>query len=1273
MGCMSASANPSEPPRPRRRWAVWAASALGLVVLLPVVALGLALLWANTQGGRDSLARLAAAQVPGLTLDGLEGPLPGRLGLARLTMADDQGVWLEVEQVSFRLDLRALLRGTLRVEALEAARLTLHRLPASTPDPEPSPPGPLLPEWPHLPLAVQLDRLQIAEIRVGEAVIGQALALRAEGRARLDPTGLTALLDVASVDAGTTLTLDASLRPGAGRLNARLLLRDQVGGPVGRLLGLPDRAVSVDLTLDGPAEGAALRLDASAGADVAVQLAGTLRAPNLTRLAAEITGRIEAAPLLPAPFAAPFEVVLTAARQPDGGIDLDALRVTHPSAQLTARGRVSPAGALNLAITATLPDSETLAPLLPNWLGWQGVAATAQITGTRDAPHLALDVAPRGLRSDIAPLAALLGATPRLELRATTPDRIERLSLIGAGLQAELRGAVGEVLDVNFTAEASLAEGDVTGALRLAGRATGPRQDPSLSLTAESPRLAGAGQVLEGLRLAAEIATPLSAPRVSVQAGGRLQGLPLNLDVAGGPEDEGWLRLSRAALRFGPAEARAEGRLHPQRRLFEGPLTLDAPDLAPFSALARQPIAGALTLRATGTAPEGIQRGEAVLEVPRLTLPQASVAGLRVTASGDQRLLEMTLRGRIDQLETDFAARLSEAPAGARRLEITRLVATGAGETMRLAAPARLTLGADGGLEVAPLTLNLGRGATLRAEGKFGPERADLRLTLPPVALAGLASLVPDANPSGTLGAEFRITGAAAAPELALTIRGSQLRGGNLRGAPPAELRAEARRDAAGLITARGELTMGAAARLLATLRLPNGPAGPIEGTLDGNADIAVLTTPLLAAGANRLGGRVALALRVNGTVEAPQFGGEARLTGGSYRNPLLGTATTDVAGTLRAEGERLRLDLTGRSGAGRVAVAGTLAPLAAGFPIDLLLTAEGAQPVSMDLLRATLDAELRLAGGLASGATLSGPIRLRRADIRVPERLPPTVRSLGRVTERGTPPGRPARPPPPAIAAAAPLANAPITLAISFAAPRNVFVRGRGLDVEMGGNLEVAGTVAAPEITGELAMRRGDLQVLARRLAFERGRLAFDGGLMPDLDFRATSVSGDTTVAVEVTGPPTSPTIAFTSVPELPQDEVLARLLFDRPAGQLSPIEAAQIAQAIAGATGIGNGTVAGVLERVRETFALDRLSVGGGESASSRTDPDGRRGASLEAGRYVAEGVYVGVRQGTETGSTRVGVRVELTPRIRLEVETGDRKAGERVGVAMEWQWGR
>jgi translocation and assembly module TamB len=1285
---MSVSASPSEgvsPPPPRRwrgRWLRGFGTALLLAVMLPLLALGAALLWANTESGRGAITRLAMATVPGLVLEGLEGPLPGRLGLARLAMADAEGVWLEVEQARLTWDVRRLLTGTLRIEQISAARLALHRLPnpEAAPPPADAPPEPLLPELPHAPLPVLLDRLSIGEVALGAPLLGEALALRVEGRGRLDPWGVTLGLEAATLEGGSSLAIEASLRPGAGRLGASIALHDRAGGPLARLIGLPDRAPRLDLALEGPPEGAAFTLLADAGAGLSAKLAGTLRAPDLTRLSAEFTGRIEAGAVLPAPFDTPFEVEVEATRMPDGVLDLPRLRLTGAAGEVVARGLVGRDQQAAITITATLPDSTILAPLLPaEAAGWSSLAANARITGSTAAPRIALTVAPEGFRSPIAPLAALLGPAPRLTLRAAAPDRIEALNLTAAALRLDLAGQAGAALDLAFTADLAAEDGvvpGVAGALRLAGSARGPRDNPHLALTAESARLEGFAQVLQDFRLALDLAEPRTAPRLEASAQGRFQGLPLSLQVTGAPEEEGWLRLAAARAGFGPARLEAAGRLHPARQLFDGTLTLEAPDLAPFAPLLGQPIEGALRLQAR-LAPQGTtQHGEAVLEVPRLLAAGTAARGLRASAAGHPGALDVTLTGRIEEVETEFRGKLSAAPQGAQVLEIATLRATGFGESLRLAAPARISRAADGGITLAPLSLALGRGATLRAEGKFGPERADLRLTLPPFPVAGLASLMPEVNPSGSLGAEIRVTGPVGAPEVAATLRGSQLRGGP-RNLPPAELRAEARRAGDGAISGRADLTMGAAARLAATLRLPRGPDGPAEGSLDGNAELAALTGPLLAAGADRVAGRLALALRLSGSLRDPTFGGEARLSGGAWRNALYGVAITEAAGTLRAEGPRLRADLTARSATGRLTLAGTVAPLAPGLPVELQFTAQDASLISLDMLRETLDADLRLAGGLGSGATLSGLVRLRRAEIRIPDRLPASVRSLDPVIERGRPPGAPPQPPRVAARPAAHGGGPPITLAVQLEAPRNVFVRGRGLDAELGGTLAVAGPIAAPEITGELALRRGDVQVLARRLAFDRGRLLFDGALLPSLDFRATSQTGGTTVAVEVTGTPSAPVIAFSSTPELPQDEVLARLLFDRPTGELSPFEIAQIAQALAGSAGLpvlpGGGT-AGIVERLRRTLTLDRLSVGGqSETAVAGTKAEERRGATLEAGRYIAEGVYVGVRQGTDTGSSRVGLRVELGPRLRLEAETGDREAGERVGVSWEWQWGR
>jgi translocation and assembly module TamB len=263
-----------------------------------------------------------------------------------------------------------------------------------------------------------------------------------------------------------------------------------------------------------------------------------------------------------------------------------------------------------------------------------------------------------------------------------------------------------------------------------------------------------------------------------------------------------------------------------------------------------------------------------------------------------------------------------------------------------------------------------------------------------------------------------------------------------------------------------------------------------------------------------------------------------------------------------------------------------------------------------------------------------------------------------------GTPPGGPRPGPPsrvPAAAGAAAPPAPPLNLAVRVSAPRRVFVRGRGLDVELGGEVAVRGTVAEPVPQGELEFRRGTLDVLARRLTFDRGTIDFASGtLTPRLDLAAKAQVRQTAIAVTVQGPATSPTIAVSSTPELPQDEILARLLFDRGTGDLSPLEIAQLAAAAAELAGVGGGA-GGVLDRARGALGLDRLGLSGGGAGA---------GPAVEAGRYVAPGVFLGVRQGAQ-GRTGVGVEVEITPRLKLEGQTAAGPAGDRLGLTYEFEY--
>jgi translocation and assembly module TamB len=120
-------------------------------------------------------------------------------------------------------------------------------------------------------------------------------------------------------------------------------------------------------------------------------------------------------------------------------------------------------------------------------------------------------------------------------------------------------------------------------------------------------------------------------------------------------------------------------------------------------------------------------------------------------------------------------------------------------------------------------------------------------------------------------------------------------------------------------------------------------------------------------------------------------------------------------------------------------------------------------------------------------------------------------------------------------------------------------------------------------------------------------------------------------------------PKITLSSVPSLPQDEVLAHLLFGSGMGRLGAFEVAQIAGALAKLTGIGGG-IGDPLDKVRQGLGLDRLAVRNGAGGSP----------ALEAGRYIAPRVYLGARQST-SGGTQATVQFDITKGLKLEGTAG------------------
>ena len=227
------------------------------------------------------------------------------------------------------------------------------------------------------------------------------------------------------------------------------------------------------------------------------------------------------------------------------------------------------------------------------------------------------------------------------------------------------------------------------------------------------------------------------------------------------------------------------------------------------------------------------------------------------------------------------------------------------------------------------------------------------------------------------------------------------------------------------------------------------------------------------------------------------------------------------------------------------------------------------------------------------------------------------------------------------------------------------------------------AGTARAPSVDGGFDLQRGLFTLASSRLNFTSGRVSFAGSdvtgkIDPTLDFTAQATALDTTVTLRITGVADAPQFELTSVPQLPQDEILARLLFGESAGQLTAIQAAQLGAALVTLTGVG-GSGLNPLVELQKHLGLDRLAVGSNDTGQPGSTQN--NGATIEAGRYVTNRIFVDLKQNT-TGATQLQVDVDLTNKLKLQTRIGtgtatvqgttpDNDPGSSVGLSYRFEY--
>jgi len=307
-------------------------------------------------------------------------------------------------------------------------------------------------------------------------------------------------------------------------------------------------------------------------------------------------------------------------------------------------------------------------------------------------------------------------------------------------------------------------------------------------------------------------------------------------------------------------------------------------------------------------------------------------------------------------------------------------------------------------------------------------------------------------------------------------------------------------------------------------------------------------------------------------------------------------------------------------------------------------------------LFDARINGSVSLTGSLRDGAQVRGEVAVSQGEIRIPSsplgRQAVGLNGLRHVSEgTGSRQTRAAA----GIASGARNGRVPASLHLdlTLTAAGQVFVRGRGLDAELGGSLHLGGTTHDVIPSGSFGLIRGRLDLLGNRFTLTDGSASMVGDFTPFVTLVATTESDGISTSVTLSGRANSPEIAFSSIPELPQDEVLARLIFRRSLATLSPFQAAQLALSVATLTGRAESSI---LSRTRHAMGLDDLDF--------TVDDNGN--TALRAGRYLTDRVYTDVTVDS-TGRGEVSINLGLTPGVTLRGRT-DTEGRSGVGIYFE-----
>ena len=924
---------------------------------------------------------------------------------------------------------------------------------------------------------------------------------------------------------------------------------------------------------------------------------------------------------------------------------------------------------------------------------------TAEMTGEVDlaGQDFELDLSAEIAQQNAAPWDGLFGNQPaQVSARVSRDDegllQLSNVALESGNLGATATGKVSSQL-LEFEGRASLValsslNASLTGALTADVELTGTPLSPQFNVDAQGDDITILEKPLEGLEFSVVGSAPQSGLMADVNLVGRYENQPISITASVRSSSDGAPQVDRLNVVVPGATAGGELRANASG-ILEGTLDLDITSLAQLGPLLLQEgLSGALDGRIVFGESQGVQAVNADLTSQTLDLGAALISSAQISAqvinsgggptidatvntasvnvSGTElRNMRSTVSGGLDSLAFTVDGLLRSDPLsvagefssqhGTTTIEIGKVNGRIASIPVNLSQPATITL-LDQGANLETVRLRVGEGQVVVSGS--ATDQLDFDVTVQSFPVTLLDNFAPTGlGQSGTINASAKITGSPSDPAVNYSATLA-----NFSVAASREAQIPAIGVTANGAFASGNLTVNANATG-GGMDLTAGGSVDVSGTpsfdlsVNGRAPFEFAAIPLSNAGILLEGG-VTVALTVSGTSQSPVIQGRLSTENAVFIEENSALTVRDINGQIDFNGTRASIaNMTGRLGTkGRLSVSGFVdIDPANGMPADIKLTVTDGTYSNGEIITTQFDADMEVSGALTRSAAIGGTVTLDRTDINIPEQLPssiPMVDVKHLHASRAVAAQAKEIAPQTSSGGDGSQSGGVLQLDLTVSAPARIFLRGRGIDAEFGGSIQVTGTTSAPRAKGTFSMIRGRLDVLTQRFDFDRGTIVFAGPMDPNLDFQTTTTVSGTSYSIVVGGTASSPEISFTSSPTVPQDEILAKLFFGKDLSKLSPFQIAQLANAVSQLSGVNSGE--GLLGRLRSLSGLANVDIVPDEEGT---------GAALGIGSYLNDRTYINVEKGLSGGAGKVTVDIDLTGNLKARGEArsdGETKAG-------------